>query len=265
MFTSQNANAMELQVRKSRYLELYVKPAAAELIGTFSFVFIGAGSAVANTMTHNSIGIVGVAIAHGLALAIMITIFMATSGGHINPAVTAGFIATNRISPAKGLLYIVAQLIGATLAALALRVIFPPAVWQAAKLGTPSLAPGIVFGVGVFTEMILTFFLVLAVFGTIVDKRSTNIGGFGVGLIVLVGILMAASITGPAINPARAFGPALAGGFWQDQLVYWIGPIIGGVIAAVVYDTLILRSPNGNNEKQSNNNVPNNVADTPKA
>ncbi len=221
--------------------EQYVKPVVAEFIGTFAFVFIGAGSIITNTLTLGAVGLVGIAFAHGLALAIMITIFAATSGGHINPAVTVGFLVTRRIAPLLGLLYIVAQLVGATLAGLLLRVIYPQAVWQAAQLGTPNLGPGVSFGTGILIEAVLTFFLLLAVFGTAVDKRAPKIGGFAIGLTVLVDILVGGPLTGAAMNPAIAFGPALAGGFWQNDLVYWIGPIIGGAIAALIYEYVILR------------------------
>ena len=226
---------------RSKLSEQYVKPVVAELIGTFGFVFIGAGSIITNTLTNGMVGLMGIAFALGLGLAIMVTIFAATSGGHINPAVTIAFLVTRRIAPLMGLLYIVAQLVGATLAGLLLRAIYPQAVWQAARLGTTYLGPGVSFGLGVLIEAILTFFLLLAVFGTAVDPRAPKIGGFGIGLTVFVDILMGGPLTGGSMNPARTFGPALAGGFWQNDLVYWIGPIIGAIIAALIYEYVILR------------------------
>src|SRR5436305_5589939 len=226
----------------------YVKPLIAELIGTFAFVFIGAGSIIANVLTHGALGLLGIALAHGLALSIMVTIFAATSGGHINPAVTIGMVVTRRIAPLLGLLYIVAQLVGATLAGLLLQAVFPQVVWQVAQLGTPMLAPGVSFGTGVLVEAVLTFFLLLAVFGTAVDPRAPKIGGFGIGLTVLVDILLGGALTGASMNPARTFGPALAGGFWNNDLVYWIGPIIGAVIAALIYQYVILRTRQGTQE-----------------
>jgi MIP family channel proteins len=247
IMTPQRDQAISANQARSEFSEHYVKPVVAELIGTFGFVFIGAGSIITNIMTrgavgtHGAVGLVGIALATGLALAIMITIFAATSGGHINPAVTIGFLVTRRIAPLLGLLYIVAQLVGATLAGLLLRVMYPQALWQAALLGTPNLAPGVSFGLGVLIEAVLTFFLLLAVFGTAVDPRAPKIGGFGIGLTVLVDILVGGPLTGAAMNPARTFGPALAGGFWQNDLVYWIGPIIGAVIAASIYEYVILR------------------------
>lgn len=233
---------------RSKITEQYVAPVFAEFVGTFIFVFIGAGSIITNTFLHGTIGLIGIALAHGLALSIVVSIFGATSGAHINPAVTIGFIVTKRIIRLLGILYIVAQLAGATLAGLLLQAIFPQAVWQAAQLGTPGLAPDISPGTGILLEAILTFFLLLAVFGTAVDEQAPKIGGFGIGLMVLVDILMGGPLTGAAMNPARTFGPALAGGFWQNNFVYWIGPIIGGVIAALLYEHVILRlrKPTGN-------------------
>jgi len=236
----QNRSISDSQERKKES-EQSIKSVVAELVGSFAFIFLGAGSIITDTLTHGSIGLLGIALAHGLALSIMITIFGATSGGHLNPAVTIGFLVTRRIAPLLGILYIIAQLVGGTLAGLLLRVIFPRAVWQAAHLGTPNLAPGISFGTGVLIEAVLTFFLVLAVFGTAVDQRAPKIGGFGIGLTVLVDILFSGPLTGASMNPARTFGPALAGGFWQNDLVYWIGPFIGAIIAALLYEYIILR------------------------
>ena len=234
--------AISANQARSEFSEHYVKPVVAELVGTFSFVFIGAGSVITNTLTNGAVGLVGIAFALGLGLAIMVTIFAATSGGHINPAVTVAFLVTRRIAPLPGLLYIVAQLVGATLAGLLLRTMYPQAVWQAARLGTTYLGPGVSFGIGILIEAVLTFFLLLAVFGTAVDKRAPKIGGFGIGLTVFVDILMGGPLTGGSMNPARTFGPALAGGFWQNDLVYWIGPIAGAIIAALLYEYVILRS-----------------------
>lgn len=222
-------------------MERYVKPAVAELVGTFAFFFIGAGAIVANQYSSGQVGLLGIALAHGLMLSIMITVFGPTSGGHFNPAVTAGFLVTRRISPVLAAIYVLAQLVGGVFAGLALRVIFPTAVWKAAHLGTPDLHAGVSFGTGVLVEAILTFFLVLAVFGTAVDARAPRIGGFGIGLTVLVDILAGGPLTGASMNPARTFGPALAGGYWSNDLVYWIGPLIGGVVAALLYEYVILR------------------------
>lgn len=222
-------------------MERYIQPAAAELVGTFAFFFIGAGAIVTDTYSNHAAGLLGVALAHGLMLAIMVSVFGATSGGHFNPAVTIGFLVTRRITATLAAIYILAQLIGGVIAGLALRAVFQESVWKVTHLGTPALGPNVSFGRGVLIEAILTFFLLLAVFGTAVDARAPKIGGFGIGLTVLVDILLGGPLTGAAMNPARAFGPAAASWYWTDQLVYWIGPIIGGVVAALFYEYVILR------------------------
>jgi MIP family channel proteins len=240
LVTRQDQVISEKQQR-NKIIGLYVRPALAEFVGTFIFVFIGAGSIITNAYLHGTVGLIGIALAHGLALSIVISVFGATSGAHINPAVTIGFLVTQRIVRLVGIVYIVAQLAGATLAGLLLQALFPEAVWQTAQLGTPGLAPDVSPGTGILLEAILTFFLLMAVFGTAVDERAPKIGGFGIGLTVLVDILMGGPLTGAAMNPARTFGPALAGGFWDNHFVYWIGPIIGAVIAALFYEYVILR------------------------
>ncbi|TMC22327.1 MAG: aquaporin [Chloroflexi bacterium] len=238
--TQQDQEVSEFQER-GKLIEEYVTPGLAEFVGTFVFVFIGAGSIITNVSTRGAIGLLGIALAHGLALSMVVSAFGGTSGAHINPAVTIGFMVTRRITPDLGIVYIAAQLAGATLAGFLLQAIFPQAVWQAAQLGTPALAPDVSFGTGILVETILTFFLLLAVFGTAVDERAPKIGGFGIGLTVLVDILVGGPLTGAAMNPARTFGPALAGGFWQNNLVYWIGPILGAVLATLFYEYVILR------------------------
>jgi MIP family channel proteins len=222
-------------------VERYVKPAVAELVGMFSFVFIGAGSIVSNTYSHGAVGLLGIALAHGLALSIMISVFGATSGGHFNPAVTVGFLVTRRIKPDLAAVYIAAQLVGAVLGGLALRAVFAESVWKVTHLGTPALAPNVSFGTGVLVEAILTFFLLLAVFGTAVDARAPKIAGFGIGLTVMMDIFVGGPLTGAAMNPAIAFGPAVASGYFTNHLVYWIGPLIGGIVGALLYNDVILR------------------------
>jgi MIP family channel proteins len=212
------------------------KPCVAELIGTFGLCFIGAGAICADALPGGKIGLLGVAVAHGLVLSIMVSATGHLSGGHLNPAVTAAFLATQRMKWEQALQYLASQLVGACLAGFALKQIFAQAVWRRVNLGTPALGAGVTQGTGILVEAILTFFLVFAVFGTAVDTAGPKIGGFGIGLTIGFDILMGGALTGAAMNPARAFGPALAAGFWNAHIVYWIGPILGGVIAGYVYD-----------------------------
>lgn len=209
----------------------------AEAIGPFALVFAGAGSIVLAAGNVN-IGLLEIALAHGLAIALLISALGHISGGHFNPAVTAGFWVTRRISTPLAIGYVLAQLIGGILGAVALTVLFPEGLREAANLGTPALGPGIEFGKAVGIEIILTFFLVMVIFGTAVDRRSANLGGLAIGLTITMDILAAGPLTGAVMNPARALGPALLTGTWDDHLVWWIGPVIGGVIAAMVYHYL---------------------------
>ncbi len=215
------------------------RPCLAELIGTFALCFIGAGAICTDAMTGGGVGLLGIAIAHGLVLSIAVSATGHISGGHINPAVTCAFFATGRIGGGKAVQYIVAQLVGATIAGFALRSIFAQDVWSKVNLGTPGLGAGVSQGTGIFIEAILTFLLVFAVSGTAVHPSAPKIGGFGIGLTIAFNIIMAGPLTGASMNPARTFGPALAAGFWDGHIVYWIGPLLGALVAGLVYDKFL--------------------------
>lgn len=222
---------------------------AAEAIGTFIFFFIGAGAIITNQFSKGGVGLLGIALAHGLILAIMISGLGHISGGHFNPAVTLAILVGRRISPALAGMYVVAQLVGGTLAGLALRLIFPENVWNPVHLGTPDVARDaagvalVSFGQATLIEFFLTFFLVWAVYATAVDDRSSKIAGFGIGLTVAVDILVGGPLTGASMNPARTFGPALAAGYFPvEHLVYWIGPLLGGAAAGLLYTYLFLQT-----------------------
>ena len=210
----------------------------AEAVGTFLFFFVGAGSVVlgdylaANGGTGP--GLLGVALAHGLALAVLVSALGAVSGGHFNPAVTFGVWIMGRITPMRAVLYVVAQLVGGLAAGLALKIVFADA-WQASNIGTPALGAGITPAIGIGIEAVLTAFLVLAVIGTAVDARAPKIGGLAIGLAVAADILVGGPLTGAAMNPARWFGPAVAAGAYADWYVWWIGPAIGAAVAALIY------------------------------
>ena len=214
--------------------------AVAEALGTFALVFFGAGAALSRFFPGSDYGLLGIAIAHGLVLSVLITATMGISGGHLNPAVTLGLLTARRVTPQVAGVHVVAQLLGAVAAAATLKAFYPGAVQRAAALGTPSLANSISLGQGIAVEMILTFFLVSAVFGTCVNSAAHRIGGFGIGLTVLFGVLVGGPLTGAAMNPARAFGPALVSGQWVAHVVWWVGPLVGGVIAALLWEHLLL-------------------------
>lgn len=212
----------------------------AEALGTFALVFIGAGSVLSSYFTDARYGMLGIAIAHGVVLAVMVTSTMAISGGHLNPAVTLGLLVTRRGTPISAAAYIAAQLVGAVLAALLLKLLYPVGVTRAVSLGTPTIASSITLAQAIGIEIILTFFLVSAVFGTCVHPDAPKVGGFGIGLVLIFDIIVGGPLTGAAMNPARAFGPALVSGQWVGQIVYWIGPLIGGLLAGLVWEYLLL-------------------------
>ena len=219
----------------------------AEFIGTFALIFFGAGSICADQYLHGAggSGLLGIALAHGLAIGIMVSALGHVSGGHFNPAVTIGFWVTKRINTLDVVGYWAVQLVGAIAAAYLLKAIVPDDAWRAVALGTPALARDFRVLDGMILEGVMTFFLVLVVFATAVDEKGAwrAISGFGIGLTITMGILTGGPLTGAALNPARAFGPALASWYWHDHYVYWIGPLIGGAAGVYVYGLLYERKP----------------------
>jgi MIP family channel proteins len=215
----------------------YVRRGAAEFIGTFALIFIGAGSiSFARTLTD-------IALAHGLTIAVFVSALGFISGGHFNPAVTFGFFITRRIATTLAVFYWIVQFGAAALAALVLKLVLPNALETQSSLGAPALGGGIGASAGVVIEAILTFFLVFVVFATAVDPRGAfkQIAGLAIGLTISLDILMGGVLTGAAMNPARAFGPQLVGNHWKHFWVWYVGPLAGGVIAAALYELLYLR------------------------
>lgn len=208
----------------------------AEAIGTFALIFIGVG-AIYNLGAIPG-GLLGIALAHGLTIAVMVSATAGISGGHLNPAVTFGLLVGGKISLKDSIAYWIAQLAGATAAGLlAAQFIGMPAV----ATGTPDLGDKISQLQGIGIEAVLTFFLVFVVYGSAVDARAPKIGGLAIGLTVALDILFGGPLTGAAMNPARTFGPALASGHWNNHLVYWIGPMLGGLLAGLVYGRFLIR------------------------
>jgi MIP family channel proteins len=213
---------------------------AAEFIGTFALVFIGGGAIITSPMLQVQAAVVNIAFAHGLILALMVTATMRVSG-HLNPAVTAGFLVTRRIEPMMAVVYWIAQFTGAIVASYALKALYPENIVTVTRLGGQSISSSITMTQAIVLEAIATFFLVFVVFGTAVDPKGPKVGGFAIGLTVTAGILGIGPLTGGSMNPARSFGPAVVTHLFEGQAAYLIGPIVGGVIAAILYDRLFLR------------------------
>jgi MIP family channel proteins len=215
-------------------------PILAELIGTFLFFFVGIGAAMLGPLqgwtSNDPAGLIVVALAHGVVLAVLVSALGAVSGAHFNPAVTFGVWVAGQIPARHAIQYVIAQLIGGLLAAWSLVIVFP----NQASVGVPALAAGIDPLVGIGIEAVLTVILLVAVFGTAIDPRAPKVGGLAIGLAVAADILMGGPLTGAAMNPARWFGPAGVTGIWDNGWVWVVGPLLGAALAALLYRFLLL-------------------------
>lgn len=213
--------------------ESIFRRSVAEFVGAFTLIFIGGGAGI---ISHSDI--VAIGLANGLAIGIMVTNLGHISGGHFNPAITIGFVVTRRIKLALAAAYIFVQLLGAVCAAFILRYLFTQ---FAVKATAP--VPNIADGKAVLLEGIMTFFLVWAVWATAVDPRGAfkAIAGLAIGLTITIDVFVGGPVTGAAMNPARAFGPEVAGNVWTGWWIYWVGPIAGALVASLVYEFLYLR------------------------
>jgi MIP family channel proteins len=209
----------------------YWKPALAELIGTFTLVFVGAGAGAVAGSPGGS-GLIGVAMAHGIALMVVIYAWGAVSGGHANPAVTFGLVVAGKISWERAIWYWVGQFLGAALAAYLLLYLIGSGSGLGATTGSLTTADPLK---AIIIEAVLTFFLVIAVYGTAVSGRNGNAAGAAIGLVLAMDILMGGPLTGASMNPARSFGPALALADFSYLWIYLVGPLAGGAIAGLLY------------------------------
>lgn len=220
-----------------------IRQLTAEFLGTFALVFIGAGAVVTDAKTGGAVGLVGVALAHALVLSVMVTATMNISGGHLNPAVSFGLWLAKKIDAKTLTLYLIIQVAAGVVAALLIKALFPSMAAEVSSYGAPRISADITTFKAIVIEAILTLFLVSAFFGTAVSEEAPKVGGFGVGLVLLFDILAGGPLTGAAVNPARAFGPALVANEWYGQIVYWVGPLLGGAVAGVLWGNVLLPRP----------------------
>ena len=202
----------------------------AEFIGTFALIFIGAGAGAQGIG-----GLVGVALAHGLVVLTFVYVFGHISGTHINPAVTIGLWVAKQIDTSRALAHIVAQLLGGLAGAFALAHI----IGVDHGLGATVLSQGVSPTQGLILETILTFFLVNAVLNAAVSGKAGDLAGLAIGMTLTAAILVGGPLTGASLNPARTLGPAVVTGNYADIWLYFVGPILGGVVAAVLYNTVL--------------------------
>lgn len=208
----------------------------AEFVGTFALIFIGAGSLAITGLnigghTYGLDNLLTVALAHGLVVLVFVYAYGHISGTHINPAVTLGFLVAGEIRFADAIGYWVVQFAGGIVGALALKALLP----VDGDLGVTILGENVSIVQGMFVEIILTFFLVNTIFNTAVSGKVGNFAGIAIGLTLAVCILMGGPLTRASLNPARTLGPAVAAGNYADLWLYFIGPCIGSILAAVLY------------------------------
>ncbi len=209
-----------------------VRSLIVEFIGPFALTFAGAGAIIATAGKD----LVAIALAHGLAIGLMVAAAGAISGGVYNPALTIGLLVAKKLDAAKAGMYIVAQLLGAFVAALCLKLVFPQAMIDAVKFGVPAIGTGFGVGGALFIEIVMTFFLMFVVFGTAVDERGPRaIAPLAIGLTITMDIFFGGGVSGAAMNPSRWFGVALAGGLFANWWIWWVGPIVGAILAAAIY------------------------------
>lgn len=206
----------------------------AEFIGTLSLIFIGSLSAAVafEVLDGGAAGVVLAGLAHGLIVLAMIYALGAISGCHINPAVTIALAAIGKFPIRATVWFISAQLSGAVVGALLHSWIRAKGATQ---YGLPLPGNGVTESQALLLEAVLTFFLVTAVVGAAVSgKASRGFGGLAIGLTILASWLVGGALTGAALNPARSFGPMLVSLNFDSWWVYWVGPIAGGLVAAVI-------------------------------
>src|SRR3982074_3745791 len=217
----------------------------AEFIGTFAFVFIGAGAAAVVGDGVGLPGIAAIAFAHGLTIMVFAFAYGPVSGGHMNPAVTIGVLAAGAMSAGEAAGYIVSQLVGAVIGALLLWAVLGGA---ATGLGVPALAHNLALGAttvtvtpatGFVIEAVLAFFLVTVVLSTAVAGRAGNLAPLAIGMTLTLNIIMGGALTGAAFNPARALGPMIVTGKLTDAWLYVAAPTVGAILAAIVHPGLV--------------------------
>ena len=203
-----------------------IKNLAAEFVGTFALIFIGAGA-----LAIGQANLVGVALAHGLVIVTFAYAYGHISGTHINPAVTLGLLIAGEIEFVAAIGYWVVQFLGAILGAVVLNAVLP----NPGDLGVTILSDGVGVGQGLIVEIILTFFLVNTIFNTAVSGKAGNLAGLAIGLTLVLSILMGGPLTRASLNPARTLGPAIVSGNYADLWLYFVGPCVGAALAALLY------------------------------
>ncbi|XP_027350048.1 probable aquaporin TIP-type isoform X2 [Abrus precatorius] len=224
-----------------------LKAALAEFISTLIFVFAGSGSSIAyNKLTNDGpsspAGLIAASIAHAFALFVAVSVGANISGGHVNPAVTFGIFVGGNITFLRGIVYIIAQLLGSIVASLLL--LFVTGLVRPLKpLASFGLSAGVGVGNALVLEIVMTFGLVYTVYATAVDPKKGNLGiiaPIAIGFIVGANILLGGAFDGASMNPAVSFGPSVVSWSWDNHWIYWVGPLIGGGLAGLIYEVVFI-------------------------
>lgn len=205
--------------------------ASAEALAAFALVFAGCGAVVANQRYHAALGAVGVSLVFGLVIMVMVYATGHLSGAHINPSVTIAFTITRHFSARDAVVYVCAQLAGATVGALVLA-----AVWTNSPAHLGATIPTVGAGSAFVYEALLTAILMFVIMAVATDTRAVGAGAaIAIGGVVGLDALFGGAVTGASMNPARSFGPALVSGDWRDFWVYVAGPVLGAAAGALAY------------------------------
>ncbi|KAF3696837.1 Lens fiber major intrinsic protein MIP26 [Channa argus] len=219
----------------------------AEFYGTMFFVFFGLGAALRGTTGPQNV--LHVAFCFGLAAATLIQSIGHISGGHINPAVTFAYLIGSQMSLFRAFFYIVAQCLGALAGAAVLYGVTPSNIRGNLALNT--LQTGISQGMATTIEIFLTLQLVVCIFAVTDERRNGRLGSaaLAIGFSVLMGHLLGMYYTGAGMNPARSFAPAVLVRNFVNHWVFWVGPMIGGAIGALLYDFMLFPRMRGLSER----------------
>ena len=208
--------------------------AGAEAIAAFTLVFAGCGAIIADDRYDGALGAVGVSLAFGLVIMVMVYATGHLSGAQINPAVTIAFALTRHFHARDAAVYIGAQLAGATAAALVLL-----GVWTDKPANLGATVPSVAAGSAVLYEAVLTAFLMFVIMAVATDTRAVGAGAaIAIGGVIGLDALFGGPVTGASMNPARSFGPALVSGEWRDFWVYVVGPVVGAGVGALAYQVV---------------------------
>ena len=210
------------------------KKLVVEFVGTFALIFVGAGAVAIDVG-----GLAGAAFAHGFVVIAFIYAYGHISGTHINPAVTLGLLIAGEIEFAIAIGYWIVQFLGGILGAVMLNALLP----NPGDLGVTILSEGVTPVQGLIIEIVLTFFLVNTIFSTAVNGKAGNFAGLAIGLALIACIFMGGPLTRASLNPARTLGPAIVSGNYTDIWLYFVGPCVGAILAALLYIGVLKDKP----------------------